>query len=79
MNTIERIKFFIDYFNTIVDLSERDVNGKPIFKTKDIIAEISSLSKVQDELNTLESMVKKEIAETSQLRGGYEDGFTPNY
>ena len=26
-------------------------------------------------LNTLEQMVKKEMAESSQLRGGYEDGF----
>jgi hypothetical protein len=43
------------------------------------MAEISSLSKVQDELTTLESMVKKEISETSQLRGGYEDGYLPSF
>lgn len=70
---------FIDYFHNI-DPEERDVQtGKPIFKVKDIMAEISSLSKVQDELTTLESMVKKEIAETSQLRGGYEDGYLPSF
>ena len=75
----ETVDKFMDYFHNI-DPEERDpLTGKPIFKVKDIMAEISSLSKVQDELNTLESMVKKEIAETSQLRGGYEDGFTPNY
>jgi hypothetical protein len=46
-NTVDN---FIDYFNTIVDLSERDANGKPVFKTKDVIAEISNLHKVHEEL-----------------------------
>ena len=71
----ETVDKFMDYFHNI-DPEERDpATGKPIFKVKDIMAEISSLSKVQDELNTLEQMVKKEMAESSQLRGGYEDGF----
>lgn len=75
----ETVDKFIDYFHNI-DPEERDPQtGKPIFKVKDIMAEISSLSKVQDELNTLEAMVKKEMAEQSQLRGGYEDGYTPNF
>lgn len=74
-NTVDN---FIDYFNTIVDLSERDVNGKPIFKTKDIITEISSLSKVHEELKILESQVKKELMETSNIRAGAVEGFTPN-
>ena len=74
----ETIDKFIDYFHNI-DPEERDVQtGKPIFKVKDIMAEISSLSKVQEELQILEGMVKKEIAETSNIRGGYESGFEPN-
>lgn len=74
----ETVDKFIDYFHNI-DPEERDMQtGKPIFKVKDIMTEISSLSKVQDELSTLESMVKKEIAESSQLRGGYEDGYQPS-
>jgi hypothetical protein len=69
----------MDYFHNI-DPEERDVQtGKPIFKVKDIMAEVSSLSKVLDELNTLESMVKKELAETSSVRGDYEDGYLPNF
>lgn len=73
----ETVDKFMDYFHNI-DPEERDpVTGKPIFKVKDIMAEISSLSKVQEELNTLEQMVKKEIAETTNLRGGFEDGFLP--
>lgn len=75
----ETIDKFMDYFHNI-DPEERDpLTGKPIFKVKDIMAEISSLSKVQEEVTTLESMVKKEIAESSQLRGGYEDGYIPNF
>ena len=70
---------FIDYF-TNIDPEERDpLTGKPIFKVKDIMAEIASLSKVQDELVTLEGQVKKEIAEVSSIRGGAVDGFTPNF
>lgn len=70
---------FIDYFNTVVDLSERDANGKPVFKTKDIISEISSLSKVHEELKILEGQVKKEMMETTSIRGGATDGFLPNF
>ena len=75
-NTVDN---FIDYFNTVVDLSERDANGKPVLKTKDIIAEISSLSKVHEELKILEGQVKKEMMETSSIRGGATDGFLPNF
>lgn len=69
---------FIDYFNN-VDPEERDpLTGKPIYKVKDLMAEISSLSKVHDELVALESMVKKELSEQSTVRGGAIDGFQPN-
>lgn len=74
-NTVDK---FIDYFNN-VDPEERDpLTGKPIFKVKDLIAEISNLSKVNDELNTLENMVKKELQEASIIRGGAVEGFTPD-
>ena len=75
-NTVDN---FIEYFNNIVDLGDRDANGKPIFKTKDVISEISSLHKVYEELKILESAVKKELAEESSLRGGAVDGFLPNF
>ena len=75
-NTVDN---FIDYFNTVVDLSERDANGKPVFRTKDIISEISSLSKVHEELKILEGQVKKEMMETTSIRGGATDGFLPNF
>lgn len=75
-NTVDN---FIDYFNTVVDLSERDVNGKPVFRTKDIITEISSLSKVHEELKILESQVKKELGEQSSIRAGAVDGYLPDF
>lgn len=70
---------FIEYFTNIVDLNDRDANNKPIFKVKDIISEISSLSKVNEELKILEGQVKKEMMETTNIRGGVTDGFLPNF
>lgn len=75
-NTVDK---FVDYFNNI-DPEERDEQtGKPIYKVKDIMAEISSLSKVHEELKILEGQVKKEIEETSSIRAGAVDGFLPNF
>lgn len=73
-NTVDK---FIDYFNN-VDPEERDpVTGKPVFKVKDLMAEISSLSKVHDELQTLEALVKKDLTETTNMRGNVQQDFDP--
>ena len=75
-NTVDK---FIDYFNNL-DPEERDpITGKPIFKVKDIMAEISSLDKVLDELKVLEGEVKKQMQEESSLRAGAIDGYQPNF
>lgn len=64
-----------DYFDTI-DLTERDdLTGKPIWKTKDIMTEMQNVSKVVEELKTLEFMYKKEQEAESDIRGGAEPGF----
>lgn len=68
---------FIDYFDTIVDLNERDNNGKPIFQAEKVMKEMAQLHKVHEELITLENEVKKELTEQSTIRGGGEDGFDP--
>ena len=54
---------FIDYFDTIVDLNERDNNGKPVFSAEKVMKEMASLHKVHEELITLEDEVKKELTE----------------
>ena len=61
-----------------LDPQERDPQtGKPIWKVKDIQAELTNLPKVIDQLKQVEGYVKKEMQEQSQLRGGAVDGFTP--
>lgn len=75
-NTVDK---FIDYFNNI-DIEERDPQtGKPIFKTKDVMSEISKLHEVHEELMILEAAVKKELSEQSSIRGGAVDGFLPSF
>lgn len=64
-----------DYFNNI-DIEERDpVTGKPIFKTKDVMAELSNVSNVVEQLKTLEFLYKKEQEQQSGLMGDVEGGF----
>lgn len=73
-NTVDK---FTDYFNNI-NPEERDpVSGKPIFKVKDIMSEVTGLSKVNQELKDLENEVKKEMLVTSTLRAGAIEGFIP--
>jgi ABC-type branched-subunit amino acid transport system ATPase component len=66
-----------DYFTDIVDLNERDVNGKPIFTAEKVMKEVGMLNKVHEELITLENRVKKELAEKSTLRAGAIEDFDP--
>lgn len=68
---------FIDYFDTIVDLNERDQNGKPIFTAEKVMKEMATLHKVHEELVTLEEQVKKELTEQSVTRAGVDEGFDP--
>jgi hypothetical protein len=73
-NTVDK---FIDYFNN-VDPEERDVNtGKPIYKVKDLIAEISNLDKVHEELIALEAIVKKQLNDNTSMRGNVQEDFDP--
>ena len=63
-----------DYFDTI-DLSERDpVTNRPVWKVADVMKEMQSVSKVIEELKTLEYMYKKEQEEETDNRGGGEEG-----
>ena len=66
---------FVDYFESI-NPNER-ADGKPIFKMKDMMAEVSNLHSVLDELRLLEQSVKKDMQEESTLRGGAVEGDIP--
>lgn len=67
---------FIDYFNS-VDPTERDaMTGKPIFKVKDIMQEISLLPELKDKLKAFEEEVKKEMKGSDDNSfGDIEAGF----
>ena len=73
-----KVDELIDYFNEGSDLQERDpITGKPIFKAKDVIGEMSSISKVLDELDALEARIKKKQKAATGLRAGAVEGYTP--
>jgi len=58
-----------------VDLQERDpMSGKPIFKSKDLIAEIKGCRDLISTLRELEVQVKKGLEIDSNVRGGTELG-----
>lgn len=64
------------YYLQNVDVNERStVDGKPIFKTKDLIAEIKGCKDLIVGVKELEIQVKKELETQSGLRGNTEAGF----
>ncbi len=65
------------YFESGSDLFERDKQGKPVFIVKNIMAEMSGVSKIVAELDALELMVKKKMKAQSGLRAGAEEGYVP--
>lgn len=72
------INKFIDYFQSI-DPQERDEQtGKPIYKVKDVMSEVTQMSKVLDELKVLEDQAKKEMQESTQIRAGAVEGDIPD-
>lgn len=68
---------FIDYFNTIIDLNERDQNGKPVFSAEKVMKEMAQLSKVHEQLTMLEAQVKQEMEVSSGTRAGVQKGYDP--
>ncbi len=63
------------YYLSNVDLNERDpLTGKPIFKSKDLIAEIKGCKDLINGLRELEIQVKKGMSVESSLRGNTEVG-----
>jgi hypothetical protein len=64
------------YYLQHIDVNERSpIDGKPIFKAKDLIVEIKNCKDVIVSLQELEKQVKSELEPDSGLRGGIEAGF----
>ena len=68
----------IDYFNN-VDLEERDEQtGKYVNKVSDIQKAMKEAADQIETLKQIEALVKKEVTEQSQIRGGAVEGFMPS-
>ncbi len=67
----------IDYFQNI-DLNATDEQGKPLVKISDIQRAMDQSVKQIESLKQIEALVKKELAEQSQIRGGAVEGFMPD-
>ena len=68
---------FAEYFETIIDLNERDQNGKPVFSAEKVMKEMAQLSKVHEQLSLLEAQVKQEMEVQTNTRAGVSEGFDP--
>ena len=69
------VEQLIIYFNTL-DLTERDKEtNKPIYKAKDVMKEISSVSEIFTELEEQEEMLKKKLEAGDDVRGGVDLGY----
>ena len=68
---------FAEYFETIIDLNERDQNGKPVFSAEKVMKEMAQLSKVHEQLVALEAQVKQEMEVQTSTRAGVSEGYDP--
>lgn len=72
MKSVESIIYYFDH----LDINERDPEtGKPVFKTKDVIAEIKGASDLIKSIRELEERIKEGMQEETALRGDKEAGF----
>lgn len=64
-----------DYLENELDLTERDAAGKPVFKVKDVIAEIKQLGDLITGIKSLELAYEKEEETKSNLRSDATPGY----
>jgi hypothetical protein len=69
--TLYKTRVFLDN----IDYSEVDDLGKPIYKPKDVMADINSISAIRKNLIALEEEHKSSLGQSSNVRGGVELGF----
>ena len=72
MKSVETLIFYLEN----VDINERNpIDGKPIYKSKDLIAEIKGSKDIIVGIKELEKQVKKEMEANTGLRGNADAGF----
>lgn len=69
-HTIYKMRIHLDS----IDFSETDIDGKPLYKPKDVIGDLTSISKIRTELQTLEQLHKTNQEAAQAVRGGIELG-----
>ena len=73
----DTVNKLVSYFENLNPEERSEIDGKPLFKTKDILAELSSLPKVQESLSILESQVKKDLSGGTSMRANVQEDFDP--
>ena len=68
---------FIDYFENADPMERDEQTGKPIYKVKDIQAEMKNLIDVHSTMVELENQVKKQVEAQTSLRGNVSRDFDP--
>jgi hypothetical protein len=74
---IEGIKKLMDFYK-MIDWSETDKSGKPIYSSRDLAANLEKAGGILKSLHSLRDQVRKEELEVSRIKGGnqidlYED------
>ena len=57
-----------------IDFTEVDGDGRPLYKPKDVIGDLTSISKIRSELQTLEELHKTNQEAEAAVRGGVSLG-----
>ena len=71
--TLHKMQVFLDNIDFNNDI---DADGRPLYKPKDVIADIKSISEIRKQLQELEATHKRDLAESgNSIRGGAELGF----
>lgn len=70
--TLYKSKIFLDNIDFNEDVDE---TGRPLYKPKDVLADIAGIAKMRLHLQDLEEQYKTSLAESSGVRGGVELGY----
>lgn len=71
--TLHKMRVFLDGIDFNNDI---DADGRPLYKPKDVIADIKSISEIRKQLQELEATHKRDLSESGEkVRGDMELGF----